>query len=103
AENITIDHNTAFQTDFALGMDGSVNRGLIYRNNLTMHNSSGIWASGYGTGKSALDGRASNYTFARNVLIGGTAALYAPLDTNNYFPTTTDLVGFVSLANRDYR
>jgi PKD repeat protein len=97
---VTIDHNTAFQTGNVISADGQSNTGFVYTNNLTPHNSYGIIGSGYGPGRSTLNAFFPGHTFAANLLAGGNAGAYP---SGNYFPATLDAVGFVNRLAGDYR
>ncbi|MEW6127522.1 MAG: PKD domain-containing protein [Acidobacteriota bacterium] len=98
--DVTIDHNTAFQTRNIISADGQSHSGFVYTNNLTPHNEYGIIGSGYGPGLSTLNAYFPASTFAKNILVAGYPSLYP---ANNFFPATMDAVGFVDFAGENFR
>ena len=44
--NVTIDHNTAFQSDDVIGADGIAHSGFVFTNNLAPNNLYGVGGSG---------------------------------------------------------
>jgi hypothetical protein len=96
---VTINHNTAFQTGNIISADGLQHTGFVYTNNLTLHNSYGIIGSGYGPGISTLNAYFPGYLFAKNILTGGSASAYP---AGNYFPATLDAVGFIDRSGGNY-
>ncbi|MBI3652038.1 MAG: PKD domain-containing protein [Acidobacteria bacterium] len=98
--NITLDHNTAFQSGNVISADGQAHTGFVYTNNLTPHNTYGVIGSGSGPGKASLNVYFPNCVFLNNILTGGSASVYPK---NNFFPSTLDAVGFVDRAAENYR
>jgi len=100
AANVTIDHNTAFQSGEIIVASGTANSGFTYTNNITPHNQNGVAGDNhYGDPPGALSTYFPGALFRRNVLQGGTASKY-PAD--NFFPATMSAVGFVNQAGGDY-
>jgi PKD repeat protein len=97
--NVTIDHNTAFQSGNIISADGQQHTGFVYTNNLTPHNNYGIIGSGYGPGRATLNAYFPGYLFAKNILAGGSASAYP---AGNYFPATLDAVGFIDRLAGNY-
>jgi PKD repeat protein len=97
---VTIDHNTAFQTGNIISADGQAHTGFVYTNNLTPHNNYGVIGSGYGPGRASLNAFFPGHIFAGNLLAGGAAGAYP---AGNFFPATLDAVGFVNRPAGDYR
>jgi len=99
--DITIDHNTAFQTGEVIAASGTANTGFTYRNNLTPNNLYGVAGDNfYGDPLGALTTYFPGVIFRRNVLQGGDALKY-PAD--NFFPATMAIVAFVDQAGGNYR
>lgn len=99
--DVTIDHNTAFQTGDAIGADGIANTGFTYTNNLTPNNVYGVGGTGtYGNPILTLTTFFPGAVFRRNILTGGVAASYP---TDNFFPATMAGVGFTDLAGGNYK
>jgi hypothetical protein len=96
--NLTVDHNTVFQTRNVISSEG-VSKGFVYTNNITPHNRYGVKGSGRATGLDTLTADFPGSVFQRNVLIHGKCSYY-PAD--NYCPATIDDVGFVDYAGHDY-
>ena len=97
-ENLTVDHNTAFQTTFVLEFDVLPNTGLVYQNNISPHGK-GIFGSGSSEGIRSLAEYAPGSIVRRNVIAGANAAIY-PLD--NYFPASIYDVDFVDMSAGNY-
>jgi len=97
---VTIDHNTAFQSDEIIMADGPLNTGFVHTNNIAPNNQYGV--AGTGTAGNPLLTLSTYFPgalFSRNVLMGGNAASY-PI--NNFFPATWGAVGFVDFAGGNY-
>src|SRR5438309_1801545 len=94
AANVTMDHNTAFQTG-----DPIINNtppasptNFVFTNNIANapSGSGAISTTSFGPGS----------VFAGNVIIGGNPSSYP---ANNFSPPDTNAVGFVNYAGGDYR
>jgi hypothetical protein len=96
--NLTVDHNTAFQTRNVISAEG-VSKGFVYTNNITPHNRYGVHGSGRGTGLDTLTADFPGAVFQRNVLVHAKCPDYPP---GNYCPATIDAVRFVDYAGKDY-
>jgi hypothetical protein len=99
-QNVTIDHNTIFQSGRIVHFEGSPDAaGFVYRNNIAPHNAYGIFGSSAQPGNVALNMYAPNAYVRYNVIAGGNAALYP---TGNYFPGSLATVGFVNMTAGEY-
>ena len=99
--NVTIDHNTGFQTGDAIGADGAASTGFVYTSNLTPNNQYGVGGTGtYGNPILTLSTFFPGAIFRRNILQGGSASSY-PAD--NFFPATMAAVAFTDLAAGNYK
>jgi hypothetical protein len=99
--DVSIDHNTALQTDIAVaGGDRTPHARFVFENNVLPLNRYGVIGSGTGPGYQTLDRYFPNAVVRRNVLIGGSASTYPP---DNFFPSSIDRVGFVEQHRGDYR
>jgi hypothetical protein len=96
--NLTVDHNTAFQTRNVISAEG-VSKGFVYTNNVTPHNRYGVHGSDRATGLDTLTADFPGSVFQANVLIHGKCSVYPP---GNYCPATIDDVGFVDYEAGDY-
>jgi hypothetical protein len=99
AKDVTIDHNTAFQTGPQMVADGAPSAGFTYQNNLT-HNGTGFLGSGTGDGNSTLGTYFPGAVFRKNSIIGGSASNFPP---GNFFPPSLNDVQFVDRQRGDYR
>jgi cellulose synthase/poly-beta-1,6-N-acetylglucosamine synthase-like glycosyltransferase len=90
--DITIDHNTAFQTGSALFADGRPHTGFVFQNNLMHAPNGGIIGSGTGGGTASLERYFPGAIVRRNVLVGADEKLY-PRD--NFFPANLTEAGVV--------
>jgi hypothetical protein len=101
----TIVHNTLINTSRSAismvavaGNTPKVNN-FVFANNLATYTAYGFFGSGVGEGKPALDAYYTNWTFAKNVLVGRRASLYP---AGNFFPAKVAAVDFVNYAGGNY-
>ncbi len=99
SENVTINHNTGFQSGQIVMADGAPSPGFVFTNNITPHNRYGIMGSGTGTGIPTIDAYLPGATVTSNIMVGGPSKSYPE---GNYFPATMDQVGFVDYASGNY-
>ena len=93
--DVTIRHNTAFNTGFVLfGGDHAPHLGFVFENNVALHNETGIAGSGTGSGRESLDRYFPAASVRGNVLIGGDPSRYP---NGNFFPVSLDAAGFVAV------
>jgi hypothetical protein len=98
---LTIEHNTAFQSNHIGVFDSSPpGEHFIFQNNIVLNNEYGLFGSGVGQGTAALEKYFPGYVFRRNVIIGGSSKLY-PQD--NFFPGSIDEVKFIDQKSGNYR
>ena len=101
AQSIVIEHNTGFQGQSIVVADGGATAGLVFRSNISPHNTYGIFGSDKGVGKLAIDFYFPGSTITHNVIAGaGDNARSYP--SGNFFPASLGEVGFVDLAGRNY-
>jgi hypothetical protein len=98
--NITIEHNTGFQSGSAVFAAGAPHMGFVYRNNFALHNEDGIIGTGTGPGGRTFDRYFPDAVVENNILVGGEAERY-PKD--NFFPESIEAVKFIDPAKGDYR
>ncbi len=99
AADVTIDHNTAFQTGSIIMSEGPPNTNFYFRNNIQPHGDYGVSGTGTGDGMSTLNTYFPNAVFTKNVIAPGSASSYPP---GNYFSADMNSVGFVNLSGGDY-
>jgi hypothetical protein len=101
AQDVTVDHNTVFQTGSVLVASGLPNLGFTFTNNLAPNNKFGVAGdSHYGDPDGALKTYFPAYVFSKNVVQGGEASEYP---AGNFFPSSMNDVGFVNYPGGDYR
>ncbi len=101
AADVTIDHNTAFQSGEIVAASGDANIGFTFRNNIAPNNLYGVGGDNdYGNPLAALADYFPGAVFRRNVIQGGNPVKY-PLD--NFFPPALADIQFVDLAGANYR
>ncbi|HEY8133462.1 MAG TPA: hypothetical protein VII12_16420 [Thermoanaerobaculia bacterium] len=101
AEDVTVDHNTAFQTGSVLVAGAEPHPRFTFTNNLVANNEYGVAGdSNYGNPNGALRTYFPSAVFSNNVLQGGQASDYP---SGNFFPGSMSDVGFVNYAGGDYR
>jgi hypothetical protein len=99
--NITIDHNTIFQSGTLIFAEGAPGNGFIFRNNIARNNLYGVMGSDRSPGLDSLGFFFPGYEFKKNVIVGVPPEIRYP--TNNFLPNLVNLVGFVDLTGGDYR
>ena len=99
--NITIDHNTIFQSGSLIFGDGAPSRGFVFRNNIARNNLYGVIGSDHSPGLDSLGFYFPGYEFKKNVIVGVPPEIRYP--ANNFLPLLLNLAGFVDLAGGDYR
>ena len=100
--NVSLLHNTHFQTGNIIILYGTPVLQFVYRDNLTIRGPKGygVFGDSLGEGVVALRKFAPDFVFENNVLALADGSLY-PKD--NYFPASIENVGFVNLGKGDYR
>jgi hypothetical protein len=99
--NVSLTHNTHFQTGNIMILYGTPVQQFVYQDNLTIRGSKGYGVFGDGTGEGvvALRKFAPGFVFKNNVLADADASLYPK---ENQFPAI-ERVGFVNFEKGDYR
>jgi hypothetical protein len=101
ADDILIEHNTHFQGEGNIfTLYGKPTTGFVYRYNVTLRTGYGVKGDGTGEGRKALEAFCPGYVFTKNVIAGVSSADYPP---GNFYPTSLQEIGFVDLANHNYR
>ncbi len=98
AHDVTIDHNTAFQTGFIMVFDNGTSYNVNYTNNIS-NIGSGVVGNGSAEGTSTLYAYMGGGQLTGNVMIGGNAGRYP---AGNYFPSSVDQVGFVDFNGANF-
>jgi hypothetical protein len=99
--NITVDHNTIFQSGAIIMADSGPSQGFVFRNNIAPNNTYGVVGSGQGLGVNALKYYFPGAIFQNNVIVGVPSEIKYPAD--NFTPASLSQVGFVDLTGGDYR
>lgn len=99
AKNVTFSHNTGLPDGAILMADEKSSPGLVFENNLSASGLYGFIGSGAGIGMPTLSQYFPGYAFNANALIGASAGSYPG---GNFFPATTNDVGFTDVANGNY-
>lgn len=100
AENVSVDHNTVLQTGNIITTYGLVSPGFSFTNNIAPSNSYGIKGDGTASGAATLTAYFPDLTCMGNVFAGATSPPYPP---NNFYPATLADIGFIDLANGNFR
>ena len=98
AKNVTIDHNTVFQTGLIAIFDSGQEYNVNFTNNIMMRGWD-VAGDGAGYGASALSAYNVGGIFTNNVLIGSSQVTYPG---TNFFPSSIDQVGFNNYGGGDY-
>jgi hypothetical protein len=101
ADTVIIDHNTVVTTDSTiLWLYGTPSTSAVYTNNMSAHNTYGIFGSGSSSGLPSITQYLLGSVVTANVLAGGPASKYP---AGNFFPTVSAWqAGFVNYAAGDY-
>jgi hypothetical protein len=83
--NVTLDHNTHFQSGNVTALYGEPSIGFVYTNNITTRSGYGFFGDGRGEGIPALTTYTPSAVFQRNLIAGAQSSLYP---TNNFFPSS---------------
>jgi hypothetical protein len=98
--NVTVDHNTIFQTGSLIVADVAPSPGFVFRNNFAPHNQYGVLGSDRSPGADTLNFYFPGYVFSKNVIAGAQSRNYPK---ENFYPDSLDKVGFVDRAMGNYR
>ena len=93
---VAFEHNTGFARSHAMIFDGDPNASFVFRDNLITRGTYGVFGSGKGEGKSALEAFAPGYVFEKNAIVGAPEASYP---AGNFFPAAVADVRFASATN----
>jgi hypothetical protein len=100
ADDVLIEHNTHLQqSGNVMTLYGKPTTRFVYRYNITLRTGYGVKGDGTGEGRVALEAFCPGYVFTKNV-IAGAGSDYPP---GNFYPSSLEQVGFVDLANQNYR
>lgn len=100
--DVTVEHNTHFQSGNIMILYGEPSLRFTYRNNVTVRDSNGYGVKGDGTGEGtvALEMFTPGYKFEKNVIANANASIYP---RQNSFPNSVSSVGFVDYERGNYR
>jgi hypothetical protein len=100
--DVTVEHNTHFQSGNIMILYGEPSLRFTYRDNLTIRDSNGYGVKGDGPGEGtiALNMFTPGYKFDKNVIVNAQASLYPP---QNFYPNSVAAVGFVDYERGNYR
>ena len=101
AGDVTVDHNTVFETYAVLVASGEPNVGFTFKNNIVPNAVYGVGGDAhYGDPPLALSTYFPGAVFRANVIQGADARDYP---AGNFFPPSMNDVGFMNYAAGDYR
>lgn len=99
--HISMNHNTFYTSGTIAVVESSPKADYCdFINNIFIATSYGFIGSGTGEGTATLNTYFTNYTYAKNAMVGRNCVSY-PAD--NYCPATVAAVGFVDYAGGNYR
>lgn len=98
--NVTLNHNTTFQTGNTYTLYGEQSLGYVSTNNLTIENPYGIFGDGGYMGTAGLTKYTPGYVFSKNLMVDASSGMNP---SGNFYPATTSDVGFVDFAGGNYR
>jgi hypothetical protein len=101
---IKVDHNTVVQSGDIVAAGGAQDTGVTFTDVIVQHNAYGVIGDGTAPGNASIQAYFPTVFFDRNAIVGlpsdMSASDYPP---DNLFPASIDDVGFVDVANDDYR
>jgi hypothetical protein len=101
AADITVDHNTAFESNAVLAASGEPNPGFAFTNNIVLKGKSGVGGDNYyGNPSRALSAYFPGAVFLKNVIAGAEASDYP---SGNFFPASMMEIRFVDYSAGNYR
>jgi hypothetical protein len=98
--NITVDHNTVFQSGSIIMADYAPSRGFIFINNISPHNLYGILGTNLSPGNATIAYYFPGGVFQKNIIVGGDGNSYP---ANNFVIASLIQIGFVNLTGGDFR
>ena len=98
--NVTLDHNTSFQTSNTYTLYGDQALGYVSTNNLTIENPWGIFGDGGYMGTAGLVKYTPSYVFSKNLMVGASSSMNP---SGNFYPAVVSDVSFVDFAAGNYR
>jgi hypothetical protein len=105
-ENVTIEHNTIFQTGNIAKAWGDPSTGFIFRNNIMRHNEYGFFGDSQGYGIAALNVYFPGAYFRGNVIameVNSPPSVDHLYPAGNYFPASLARIGFVDQAAGNFK
>jgi len=106
--NVTIDHNTHFQTNSNLLFYNENSTGFVWKNDMTIYHDYGI--VGFDSGGNSIFGtpvfavNAPGSIYSNNVIVGAAQSGFTySTANNNSYPIDTATVKFVDFANGNYQ
>jgi hypothetical protein len=106
ARDVTVEHNTVLQTGAIIKTWGGVSENFIFRNNIIRHNEYGIKGDNQESGWPSINAYFPAAVITGNVLVREGSAYWNTdqiYPAGNYYPWTTNDIGFVDLAGGNYR
>ena len=107
-KNVLVDHNTVFQDGTIVNAYDDTGKGtkilnFVYTNNIAAHNAYGIFGGGFGS--KGIANFFPGSTFRRNIIAAVPSFLDIPTTypSDNFYPASLDVVGFVDRATGNYR
>lgn len=96
--NVTINHNTHFQSNNITILYAAPSTGFMYENNITIWHLYGVFGEGgIPEGTAALDVWTPGYTFTKNVVVNAPGGY----PTGNFYPASVATVDFVNYNGGD--
>jgi uncharacterized protein (TIGR03437 family) len=97
--DVTLDHNTSFQTSNTYTLYGEQSLNYVSTNNLTIENPYGIFGDGGYLGTDGLTHYTPSFVFSKNLMVGASSSANP---AGNFYPTLVSDVGFVDFAGGNY-
>jgi hypothetical protein len=106
--DLSFEHNTVLNNGAIISVEGAPSTRFVFQNNILPHNEYGV-TSPKGIGDRALAAYFPQAVFRKNAIVGpwpskggASPSMYSG-QKDNFFPASTDAVGFLDRANRNYK
>jgi hypothetical protein len=98
--DVSLVNNTVIHTGNIITAYGKPNSAFVFTNNLVPHNEYGVIGDDSQSGLVTIESYLPESVFKKNVIVGGQSAIYPK---KNFFPSSLEEVGFIDLAEGNYR
>lgn len=99
-DGLIVENNTVIHDGSITIAYGKPIKGFVFRNNIVFNNEYGFFGDGVGVGKAAILRYFPGAAISNNVIVGGSRSDFGD---SNFFPSSAGQIGFIGVAQNDYR